>query len=155
VRRGRRQLCVAAALAVAGAGALGRFAAPALGKAAVVLPYPVADVWPSAVRFVRIDRGYTVREKDAETAYVLFDFVEGTRNYKGALELVRIIGEDNREHTRAVFSVPDMPRHYEALLADKLALKVKDDLGTPPAAPPRREPPRRDAGASAGAGGRR
>lgn len=124
-------------------------AGSALARSISVLSYPLADVWPTAVRFVRVDRGFTVREKDEESGYILFDMVEGGKTYKASLELIRALDDQGRDATRAVFSIPDLPRHYEIALLDKLAAKVRDERGSPAPAPPPRKPPseRADAGA--------
>jgi len=130
--------------------ALASLAAPqsALARSTAVLSYPLAEVWPTAVRFVRVDRGYNVREKDEESGYILFDLVEGGKTYKASLELFRASDDQGREATRAVFSIPDLPRHYEAVLLDKLSAKVRDERGSPAPPPPRRPPGERapDAG---------
>jgi hypothetical protein len=120
----------------------------AQARSAAVLPYPLGDVWSTAVRFVRVDRGYTVREKDEESGYLLFDMVEGAKTYKGSLELIRALDEHGRDATRAVFSIPDLPRHFETMLLDKLSGKVRDERGSPAPPPPPRKPPaeRPDAG---------
>jgi hypothetical protein len=116
-------------------------ATAASARTAAVLPYPPNEVWSSAVRFIRVDRGYKVREKDEETGYILFDLVEGAKTYKGSLELVRTTDELGRDATRAAFALPDLPRHYETMLLDKLTAKVKDERGTPAAPPPKKPPP--------------
>jgi hypothetical protein len=121
---------------------------PALARSALLLPYPVSEVWSSAVRFIRVDRGYVVREKDPGNGYILFDLGEGGKTYKGALELIRATDQDGRDATRAALSLPDLPRHYEAMLLDKLAAKVREERGSPPPPPPpppRQPPDRRDA----------
>lgn len=121
--------------ALAGALCLAAVAAPAWGRSETVLPYPAAQVWTEAVRFLRVDRGFTLREKDADTGYILFDVPEGGKKYKGALELTATTDPEGRSAARVWFSLPDLPRHYETLLADKLAQKVRDDLGPPAPAP--------------------
>lgn len=121
-------------------------------RSTLTIPYEFADVWPAAVRFLRIDRGFPIREKDESSGYILFDLLEGSKSYKGSLELVRTADNDGRESVQLVMTVPDLPRHYEALLLDKLALKVRDERGSPAAPPPRRPPvapagrPKPDAG---------
>jgi hypothetical protein len=114
----------------------------------LVLPYSVGEVWPSAVRFLRIDRSYVVKEKDEPSGYILFELDEGKRTYRGAVELVRRRDDDGREATRIGITIPDLPRHFEQALLDKLAQKVRDDYGAP-APPPRRPAPKAppDAGA--------
>ncbi len=104
------------------------------------LPYPVVDVWPSAVRFLRIDRGFPIREKDESSGYILFDFVDGDKKYGGSLELIRTTNGDGRDETRAALSLPALPRHFETMLLDKLGAKVKDDRGSPAPPPPRKPP---------------
>jgi hypothetical protein len=116
-------------------------AGPAWAKSNQVVSYPPADVWPTAIRYLRLDRGATIREKDAESGYVLFDLPEEKKSYKGALELVRTTDGDEREATRIIVSLPDLPRHYELTLLEKLAAKIKDDYGTPAPAPPKKPPP--------------
>ena len=38
-------------------------------------------------------------------------------------------------------TLSDLPRHFEGVLLDKLAIKLKDEYGTPAAPPPRKPPP--------------
>jgi hypothetical protein len=111
----------------------------AQARSSSVLPYPMVDVWPTAVRYLRVDRGATLREKDAESGYVLFDLHEGGKVHKGSLELVRTADSEGRDATRVLATLPDLPRHYESTLLDKLALKVRDEYGSP--APPPARPP--------------
>ena len=115
-------------------------------RSSSLLAYPQADIWPTAVRFLRIDRGAAIREKDAESGYVLFDLPEGGKTFKGSMELVRVVDGEGRESTRVVVTIPDLPRHFEGVMLDKLASKVRDEYGSPAPAPPRRapaDPPRR------------
>ncbi len=123
--------------------------APVLARSGAILPYPAAEVWSSAVRFVRVDRGYVIREKDEGSGYILFDAAEGPKATKGALEIIATRDAEGREATRAVFSLPDLPRHYEIMLLDKLAAKVKEERGSPAPPPSRKTPgdrPPADAG---------
>jgi hypothetical protein len=124
---------------------------PALARSTAVLPYPLGDVWSTAVRFVRVDRGYTVREKDEESGYILFDMVEGSKTYKASLELIRAADDQGRDATRAAFSIPDLPRHFETMLLDKLSAKVREERGSPAPPPPKKLPgeerPKPDGGA--------
>ena len=105
------------------------------------VPYPIADVWPSAVRFLRIDRNCVIREKDEVAGYILFDYPEGQKLHKGSLELIRASESSGRDITRVVASLPDLPRHFEQLLVDKLAARLREDYGSPAPPPPRRPEP--------------
>jgi hypothetical protein len=114
--------------------------ATALARSTSVVPYPQGEVWPTAIRFLRIDRGASIREKDVDSGYVLFDLPEGGKPWKGSLELVRTTDPEGREATRVVVTLSDLPRHFEGVLLDKLAIKLKDEYGTPAAPPPRKPP---------------
>jgi hypothetical protein len=111
------------------------------------VPYPIADVWPSAVRFLRIDRNCVIREKDEAAGYVLFDYPDGQKLHKGSIEVIRASETDGREITRVVATLPDLPRHYEQLLIDKLAAKLREDYGSPAPPPPRKPARAPDGGA--------
>jgi hypothetical protein len=112
-------------------------AASARARSSSVLPYPLAEVWPTAIRYLRVDRGATVREKDLESGYVLFELAEGSKVYKGSLELIRTDDTEGRQATRVVANLTDLPRHFESTLLDKLALKVREEYGSPAPPPPR------------------
>jgi hypothetical protein len=123
---------------------------PALARSTAILSYPLAEVWSTAVRFVRVDRGYTVKEKDPESGYILFDMVEGSKTYKASLELISATDDQGRDSTRAAFSIPDLPRHFETMLLDKLSAKVREERGSPappaPKKPAGEKPPAPDGG---------
>jgi len=110
----------------------------ALAKSASTLPYPTADVWAAAVRFLRVDRSFPIREKDEKAGYVLFDYFEGNKTFHASLELVAVTDEDGRATTEVVLTVPDLPRRYELLLLSELGSKVRQERGPPP--PPRPKP---------------
>jgi hypothetical protein len=110
-----------------------------------IASYPIAEVWPAAVRFLRVDRGFPIREKDEAAGYILFEHTDGPKPCKGSLELIRTTDSEGREATRIAISIPDLPRRYEQMLLDKLVAKLRDDHG-PPAPPPHKpEPARPDA----------
>ena len=112
------------------------------------VPYSIADVWPSAVRFLRIDRNCVIREKDEAAGYILFDYPEGQKPHKGSLELIRTSDTDGRDITRIAASLPDLPRYIEQLLIDKLSAKLREDHGSPAPPPPRKPAPEPDGGTS-------
>jgi hypothetical protein len=129
--------------------ALALGAAPAGARSSSVVPYPAGEVWPTAIRFLRVDRDYTIKEKDETAGYVIFDMVESKKTYRGTLELVAATDREGRAGTQLVATLSDLPRHFEAALLDKLLAKLRDERGPPPAAPP----PKRPAPAPAPPGG--
>lgn len=120
----------------------------AWARSLAITPYPIADVWPAAVRFLRVDRGFPVREKDESAGYILFEYTDGPKPCKGSVELIRATDPEGRDATRIAITIPELPRHYEQMLLDKLSAKIRDDSG-PPAPPPRKpEPSKPDAAPS-------
>jgi hypothetical protein len=114
-------------------------------RSALVVPYPIADVWPATVRFLRVDQGYAIKEKDEPAGYLLFELVEAKRSYRAALELVRTNDGDGRVATQIVCTMNDLPHRYETTLLDKLSAKVRDERGPPPPAPRKAPPKDKDA----------
>ncbi len=56
-----------------------------------VLPYPLEHVWPTAIRYLRVDRGFVLVDRDEEAGFILFDFPlgapgEGQKLGRGSLE---------------------------------------------------------------------
>jgi hypothetical protein len=102
-----------------------------------IAPYPITSVWPAAVRFLRVDRGFPIREKDEGAGYVLFDYTDGPKPCRASLELIRTTDYEGRDATKMAISIPDLPHRFEQMLLDKLTAKIRDDQG-PPAPPPRK-----------------
>jgi hypothetical protein len=105
----------------------------AQAKSASALPYPTGDVWGAAVRYLRVDRGFAIREKDEKAGYVLFDFTDSGKTFHASLELVALTEDDGRPSTEVVITLPDLPRRYEMLLLGELGAKVRQERGPAPA----------------------
>ena len=116
---------------------------PASARSTAALPCPSSNVWAAAVRFLRVDRGCPIREKDEAAGYVLFDYAEGGKSYHGALELVPLTDDDGRVSTQVSLSLTGLPKRFEGALLDGLATKVRDERG--PAPMPLRRPARSEA----------
>jgi len=102
-------------------------------KSASALPYPTGDVWAAAVRYLRVDRGFAIREKDEKAGYVLFDYAETGKVFHASLELVALTEDDGRASTEVIITMPDLPRRYEMLLLGELGAKVRQERGPAPA----------------------
>jgi hypothetical protein len=142
-----RTLLVASILAIA---------APAYARSEKTEPFEPAEVFPVAVRFLRIDAGVKIVEKDADDGYVLFDLQEDKHTFRGALELVKA-EVDGRVSVRLVLRIDDRPEYEEQMLLDKLDVKLRQELGHPKAPPPPKKKPddkgeTQDPGAGTGTG---
>jgi hypothetical protein len=123
-----------------GMAAVAAWPAPAQARTMEVVSYPIADVWPTSIRFLRVDRAFPIREKDESAGYVLFDFTDGPKVSKASVELIHAVDPEGRQATRIAVSIPDLPKRYEQMLIDRLASKLREDHG-PPAPPPKRSKP--------------
>ena len=98
--------------------------------------WTAARVFPTAVRFLRIDAHATIVEKDADAGYVLFDLKEEGHVFRGALELVAF-EKDGRESVRMILRIEDRPEYVEVGMLDRLERKLRGEHG----APPKKDPP--------------
>jgi hypothetical protein len=126
----------------------------ALARSVARLPYPRAEVWSTAVRWLRVNGNLPIREKDEGAGYVLFDFLEGGKTYRASLELVvpgGAAGADG-EATDVVVSIADLPRRFEAQVLDRVAQKLRDERGPAPERRARPAPERERPGQGEGQG---
>jgi hypothetical protein len=101
--------------------------------------YPLARVWNSALRMVRVDMRLPITDRDQEAGYMLFEYIDGARRHPGSIELVES-ERDSRPIVRAVISVEGMPSYVEQMMLDKLAKKLENEYGAP-MEPVREKPP--------------
>lgn len=106
------------------------------------LAYQRDPAFQTAVRFLRVDAKLKVIEKDADAGYVLFEYTEEKKVFRGSLEVIETV-KDNRKLTRFVITIEDRPSWVEIELLTHLERKLRAELGTPAPAPsPKKaEPP--------------
>jgi hypothetical protein len=93
-------------------------------------PYTYEQTYGTALRLLRVDMGLSIREKDKDLGYVLFDYKSpesGDRIHNGAIELVRL-----SDGVQVAVQLPAMPSYHERMLVDALAKKLESEYGTPP-----------------------
>ena len=91
-------------------------------------------VWGAAVRMIRVDQDYAIKDRDEAVGDFLFDYRDDGRNYPGSVELVRIEDQGGGP-IRAVIQIPAMPSYIERMLLDKLRKKLISEFGEPAPAP--------------------
>src|SRR3954468_23872117 len=105
--------------------------------------YSKAQTYSGALRYLRVDLGYEVVEKDPDAAYLIFKYTApgGSKNsaVTGTLEVIEASGGG----VRLFVSLPRMPEYYERVFRDGLMKKLKDEYGAPPpiAKKPTEKPP--------------
>jgi hypothetical protein len=98
------------------------------GRAEAHAGYSKTQTYSGALRYLRVDLGYEITEKDADAAYVLFRFVpSGKRDpTNGSVEIVEA-GED----VKVLVQLAQLPAYYETVLRDGLMRKLHDEYGEP------------------------
>ena len=103
------------------------------------------QVWGAAIRLIRVDQGYPIKDRDQAVGYFLFDYKDDGRMYPGSVELVRIEDQGGGP-IRVVMQIPAMPSYIERMLLDKLKKKLMNEYGEPVAPPKKPEEPPADEG---------
>jgi hypothetical protein len=110
------------------------------------LAYQREQAWPTAVRFLRVDAKLKVIEKDADAGYVLFEYREDNKTFRGSLEVIDVV-KDGRKLVRFVVQIEDRPSWVEVEMLTKLERKLRVELGSPAPAPtptPPKDPPKKE-----------
>lgn len=103
--------------------------------------YRYEQVWGAALRLIRVDYGFPIRDRDEDVGFVLFDYVGSGRPVPASLEVVRT-QQEGRDVVRVTLNIPAMPAYVERMILDKLQRKLREEYGEPlppPAPPPERE----------------
>ncbi len=108
-------------------------AGPAEAKTERELTYRYNQIWSTSIRFLRVDKGYLLTEKDKKSGYILFDYQDRGKKLQGSLEIVPTVIE-GRRFVRTRLRIPSMPSYVEVVLLDKLTRKLKDEYGKAPPA---------------------
>jgi hypothetical protein len=103
------------------------------------LAYTREAVWPAAVRFIRVDEGLKIVEKDPDAGYVLFELKDEGKTFRGSLEVMTVI-VDGRTLVRFVVQVEDRPTWIEIAMLTRLERKLRSELGSPSPPPSKPKP---------------
>ncbi|MBI4508189.1 MAG: hypothetical protein HY698_01050 [Deltaproteobacteria bacterium] len=94
--------------------------------------HPYDQVWPAALRFLRLDERCKIVERDGEAGYILFELTDRKKVFTGAMELVRVKDDKGRAFTKLIVNIPDRPVYSEEGLLSRLEQKLRDEIGPPP-----------------------
>jgi hypothetical protein len=130
------RLALAVALVGAAAGA-------AEAKTERTASYTFEQAWPTAVRHLVVDEGFTVVEKDPDVGYVTFQVRDDGKVFSGALEIMRQKDSSGRSAVRLVLRIGDRPAYMEAGVLDRMLAKLREEHGDPPPSTPdnKKKPP--------------
>jgi hypothetical protein len=107
------------------------------------LAYQRDQAWPAAVRFLRVDAKLKIIEKDADAGFVIFEYREDNKTFRGSLEVIDIV-KDGRKLVRFVIQIEDRPSWVEIEMLTKLERQLRAELGAPAPAPSPKEPPKQE-----------
>jgi hypothetical protein len=103
----------------------------ALASVETETAYTKSQTYNAALRYLRVDLGYEVVEKDPDAAYLLFRFAaQGKKTpSNGAIEIV-----DQRagNRVRVYIRLPELPHFHEQMFSDGLFQKLRNEYGDPP-----------------------
>jgi hypothetical protein len=97
------------------------------------MTYRYNQIWNTAIRFLRVDNGYPIDEKDKKAGYVLFQYKDSGKMRNGYLELVEVV-VSKREYVRVTIRIDDKPGYVVNMVLDKLTRKLRDEYGDAPLA---------------------
>lgn len=108
-----------------------------------MLSYPIDHVWPTAIRYLRIDRGFEITDRDRDAGYLLFEFpLEEKRIGSGSLEMFEAVDASGRASVSISVNTGAGPVHLPNAILDGIAAKVRAERGQPaPPPPPKQEEP--------------
>lgn len=113
--------------------------APAAARTERKTTHSVKKVWPTAVRHLRVDEGFSIVEKDAEVGYVVFEMSENGKVFSGALEVV-VTTESGKRYVKLILSIEDRPSYMEGQVLDRLLAKLRKEHGDAPDPRPIKKP---------------
>jgi hypothetical protein len=128
----KRVLVIAGCLALAAAAGTSRVEARAQSE----WPWSITETFSTAVRFVRIDKGCKIVDKDPDAAFVAFECSDDGKTKRGSIELIK-----SGTGVRAQITLGDDTHGMELRWLELLERKLRDERGTPTPPPPPAPPP--------------
>ena len=98
------------------------------------LSYPLSDIWSTAVRLLRADLGYRVKEKDRDNGLILFAMPGKAKGkvHGGSMEFVRFVDDQGFKMVRVQLTIAGMPSYIEVQILEKLERKLREEQGRAP-----------------------
>ena len=147
----RRWLLAALVVPVLGIGVTASSVHEASATASYDSNYGFDRTWNAAVRFIRVDRGYKLLEKDEATGYVLFEYASAESGAKASLGSIEMVRANDDVHV--VIQLKEMPSYHEHALLNAFSNKLRSEYGDAPRRRKERDKPAPDAGNDTGDAG--
>lgn len=105
-------------------------AAPLAARVEGACQYSKAQTFSAALRYLRVDLGYDVIEKDDAAAYLLFRYPAPGRKDVTAQGSIEVI--EAGPAVKLFVQLPQAPEYQERMLRDGLLKKLRQEYGEPP-----------------------
>ena len=102
--------------------------------------YTKAQNYSAALRFLRVDKGFEVIERDEDAAYLIFRYPTPDRKEQTVTGTIEVVEVEQR--VTLIVKLPQMPQYHERLLSDQLIKKLREEYGPP--SPPKPKPPEKE-----------
>jgi len=90
--------------------------------------YSKAQTYSAALRYLRVDKGFEVLEKDPDAAYLIFKYEtpgSAKSSSNGTIEIV-----EAEARVKFLVQLPRMPEYHERVLKDGLLRKLREEYGS-------------------------
>jgi hypothetical protein len=92
--------------------------------------YTKAQAYSAALRYLRVDLGFEVVERDPDAAYLIFRYQPSSGDKTASNGSIEIVAAASR--TLIVVQLTRMPEYHERVLRDGLLRKLENEYGAPP-----------------------
>lgn len=99
------------------------------GRISAESHYTKAQNYSAALRFLRVDKGFEVVERDPDAAYLIFRYPTPERREQSATGTIEVIEVD--DGVTIIVNLAQMPQYHERVLSDQLQRKLRDEYGPP------------------------
>jgi hypothetical protein len=106
--------------------------------------YTKVQIYSAALRYLRVDLGYEVVEKDPDAAYLIFRYTLPNQPKNPSTGTVEIVATDSK--VKLFVQIPRMPEYHARVLRDGLLKKLREEYGVP-VERPQKKPEPKDGGA--------
>ena len=100
--------------------------------------YSKAQTYSAALRYVRVDRGFEVLEKDPDAAYLIFKYETPGAAKSISTGTIEIVEAGTR--VKLLVQLPKMPEYHERVLKDGLLRKLREEYGSAVRRPAEKKP---------------
>ena len=100
--------------------------------------YSKAQTYSAALRYLRVDRGFEVTEKDPDAAYLIFKYDSPGAAKSSSTGTIEIVEAGTR--VKVLVQLSKMPEYHERVLKDGLLRKLREEYGSAVRRPAEKKP---------------